>query len=88
MSQVVLTLNGRTYRMSCGEGEEQRLADLTAHVQKHIDILVGDFGQVGDDRLLLMAALKIADELWDARGQPDGEVTPELAEIDNDGAKR
>lgn len=74
--------------MSCGEGEEQRLADLTAHVQKHIDILVGDFGQVGDDRLLLMAALKIADELWDARGQPDGEVTPELAEIDNDGAKR
>lgn len=88
MSQVLLTLNGRTYRLRCGEGEEKRLEELTAHVQKHIDTLVSDFGQIGDDRLLMMAALKIADELWDARGRPDGEVTPELAEIDNDGAER
>lgn len=73
--------------MRCGEGEEQRLADLTAHVQKHIDTLVGNFGQIGDDRLLLMAALKIADELWDARGHDDGEVTPELAEIDDGGSE-
>lgn len=91
MSQVLLTLNGRTYRMRCGEGEEQRLEDLTAHVQKHVDTLVRDFGQIGDDRLLLMAALKITDELWDARGQSDDagsdQVVPEVAEVGDGGSK-
>lgn len=67
MGQVAVTLNGRTYRLRCGDGEEERLLSLAAHVRGRIDALVAEFGQAGDERLLLMAALLIADELLDSR---------------------
>lgn len=67
MGQVTVTVNGRTYRLQCGDGEERRLIELATHVGNRIDGLAAEFGQVGDDRLLLMTALLVADELWDAR---------------------
>lgn len=67
MGQVSVTLNNRTYRLACGDGDEPRLLELSAHVKARVDQLTLEFGQVGDDRLLLMAALLIADELWDTR---------------------
>jgi cell division protein ZapA len=67
MGQVTVTLNGRTYRLRCGEGEEARLLQLAEHLERRIDALAAEFGQVGDERLLLMAALLITDELWDMR---------------------
>jgi len=69
MGQVTVTVNGRTYRLRCGEGEEERLIALATHVSQRIEGLAAEFGQVGDERLLLMAALLIADELWDTRDQ-------------------
>jgi cell division protein ZapA len=69
VGHVAVTLNRRTYRLECGDGEEPRLMGLTAHVRAKLDALTAEFGQVGDDRLLLLAALQIADELWDARDQ-------------------
>jgi cell division protein ZapA len=67
MGQVAVTLNGRTYRLRCGDGEEERLLSLAAHVRARIDSLIAEFGQAGDERLLLMAALLTADDLFDAR---------------------
>lgn len=67
MGQVAVTLNGRTYRLMCGPGEEPRLLALSAHVGAKLETLAAQFGQVGDDRLILMAALLITDELFDAR---------------------
>ena len=69
MSQVTITLNGRTYRLACGAGDEPRLLELADMVREKLHGLVAQFGQAGDDRLLLMAALLIADELVDARAQ-------------------
>lgn len=69
MGQVTVTLNGRAYRLSCGEGEEPRLNELADHVRGKLEGLVAQFGQAGNDRLLLMAALLIADELWDAKAK-------------------
>ncbi len=65
MGHVTVTLNGRTYRLRCGDGEEQRLFALADHVRAKVDGLVREFGQVGEDRLLLMAALLVADEVFD-----------------------
>ena len=73
MGQVGITLNGRTYRLHCGEGEEQRLNELADMVREKLDHLVEQFGQAGHDRLLLMAALLLADELLEARGKPSGD---------------
>ena len=67
MRQVSVTLNGRTYRLACDDGDEGRLMELAAHVKARVEQLTMEFGQVGDDRLLLMSALLIADELWDTR---------------------
>ncbi|MCL4767891.1 MAG: cell division protein ZapA [Hyphomicrobiaceae bacterium] len=69
MGQVTVTLNGRTYRLRCEDGEEQRLFALAEHVRGKLDVLVKEFGQIGDDRLMLMSALLVADELLDSRGQ-------------------
>jgi cell division protein ZapA len=67
MAEVAINLNGRAYRFDCGEGEEARLKDLAAYVKGRVDALAREHGKAGDDRLLVMAALLITDELWDAR---------------------
>ena len=69
MGQVTITLNGRSYRLRCGPGEEPRLIELADEVRAKLDGLISEFGQAGDDRLLLMSALLIADELHDARAR-------------------
>lgn len=69
MGQVTVTLNGRSYRLRCGDGDEARLRSLAADVQSRIETLANEFGQVGDERLLVMAALLINDDLWDLRVQ-------------------
>jgi cell division protein ZapA len=69
MGQVAINVNGRLYRFDCGEGEEQRLRELAAYVKGRIESLVKEYGKVGDERLMLTAALLIADELMDARAQ-------------------
>jgi cell division protein ZapA len=69
MGQVAINVNGRLYRFDCGEGEEQRLRELAAYVKGRIESLVKEYGKVGDERLMLTAALLITDELMDARAQ-------------------
>ncbi len=63
MAEVAITLNGRTYRLECGDGEEAHLLALSELVGKRLNGFQKQFGQVGDDRLLLMTALMIADDL-------------------------
>ena len=69
MGEASINLNGRVYRLSCGSGEEARLHELSHLVRDKLDALVAEFGQVGDERLLLMSALLIADEMLDARAR-------------------
>jgi len=71
MGQVSITLNGRTYRLECDDGEEKHLLKLAETVAEQIEALKGKFGQVGDDRLMLMAGLMIADELAEAKRKLD-----------------
>ena len=67
MSQVSVTINGRQYRMACEEGQEDRLTQLAKLLDVRIGELRGKFGQVGDTRLTVMAALTVADELAEAQ---------------------
>ncbi|WP_424958679.1 cell division protein ZapA [Hyphomicrobium sp. 1Nfss2.1] len=66
MSEVAITVNGRCYRFACEAGEEARLKELAAYVTSRMDGLKKEHGNVGEERLLLMTALMIADDLWDA----------------------
>ena len=66
MVQLVVKVNGRDFPLSCADGQEPRIRRLA----QYVDAKVGDFtktlGQVGEARLILLAALVIADELSDA----------------------
>ena len=83
MGQVSVTLNGRTYRLECGSGEEQHLIELSEYLAAHVETMKHKFGQVGDDRLILMAALMVTDELWEARRHIE-EMKTVLAESKRD----
>jgi cell division protein ZapA len=65
MSHINVTINGRQYRMACEAGQENRLLRL-AGLEARIANLRGKFGEIGDGRLTVMAALTVADELVDA----------------------
>ena len=67
MGQVTVTLNGRSYKLRCGDGEEPRLLELAAYVDNRLGQLTAQFGPVGDERILVMTALMIADDLFDAK---------------------
>jgi cell division protein ZapA len=62
MPLVNVMVNGRAYTIACDEGEEDHLRELAATVDAKAREVVGYVGQVGDTRLLLMAALLMADE--------------------------
>jgi len=63
MSQVSVTINGRQFRMACEDGQEGHLMNLARDLDARIDGLRTKFGEIGDTRLTVMAALTIADTL-------------------------
>ena len=69
MAQVDVSVNGQSYRIACEDGQEDRLVDLAAMVDEKVIALVNQIGQVGSNRLLVMAALIIADELVDLKNE-------------------
>ena len=80
MPQVSVTINGRQFRMACEEGEEEHLLQLAADLDIRITRLRGRFGEIGDTRLTVMAAITLADELSEAREKLQ-RVEPELATL-------
>jgi cell division protein ZapA len=65
MGQVVVTVNGRAFPLSCADGEEPRIRRLAQYVDGKVSEFVRMHGQIGEARLILLAALVIADELSD-----------------------
>ena len=72
MSHINVTINGRQYRMACEEGQETRLLRLAESLESRIQSLRGKFGEIGDARLTVMAALTVCDELLDASSRIRG----------------
>ena len=63
MAQVHVTINGRQYRMGCDEGQEEHVLKLAQDIDDLINRLRHAHGEIGDQRLTVMAALTVADEL-------------------------
>ena len=68
MSQSIVTirLNGTPYQIGCGSGEESRIEALGKDIEEVLRSLVGSVGQIGEARLLAMAALILADRAQDS----------------------
>ncbi|MEX2648709.1 MAG: cell division protein ZapA [Alphaproteobacteria bacterium] len=65
MAQVAVSLNGREYVVTCGDGEEAHVTALARTVDAKVAELVKALGQIGEARLLAMASILLADELHD-----------------------
>ncbi|MGH6858545.1 MAG: cell division protein ZapA, partial [Methylocella sp.] len=73
-------IDGRVYRVACDEGEEVRLGDLAQSVDARISALRVRFGEIGDQRLIIMAAITLADE-WAEANNRARELEAELARL-------
>lgn len=69
MAQVNVSIGGRTYRLACNPGEEAHLEALALSLEQKIQEMRGAFGEIGDQRLTVMAALTFADSAHEARAQ-------------------
>jgi cell division protein ZapA len=62
MAQVNVTISGKTYRMACDDGQEGHLTALGERLNQTIEMLRERFGEIGDQRLTVMAAITMADQ--------------------------
>ncbi len=67
MAQVEIRINGRDYMVTCDNGQENHLQQLAAYFDRHVSQLSEDLGQIGDSRLMLLSALTVCDELFEAK---------------------
>ncbi|GGB32735.1 cell division protein ZapA [Roseibium aquae] len=80
MAQITVTINGKTFRMACDDGEEERLMGLARRFDGWISELKGAFGEIGDQRLTVMAGIMATDQLSEAERKLD-ELTAELTAL-------
>jgi cell division protein ZapA len=66
VAHVTVTINGRQYRMACEDGQEGHLTGLATDLNQRVEQLRGNFGEIGDNRLLVMAAITVSDALSEA----------------------
>jgi cell division protein ZapA len=79
MGHVTVDVNGRKYKMSCDPGAEKRVVDLAAFIDSLVQDIKGGYRHVQDERVYLMAAIMVADQLFEVRD----ELQATLAQICN-----
>ena len=66
MPEVNVEINGRKYRMACEEGQQGHLIGLAERFNAQVEALKGAVGEIGDNRLTVMAGIAVVDELAEA----------------------
>ena len=72
MAQVTVTIDGKAYRMACDEGQEEHLIDLAQRFDRYVSHLKDSFGEIGDQRLTVMAGIMVMDELAELQKRVKG----------------
>lgn len=67
MAHVTIRINGYAYTVGCEDGQEEHLTQMAAEIEQRITSIKAIGGQSGEARLLMLAALLLADELHDIR---------------------
>ena len=80
LSRVTVTINGRRFRMAREQGQEAHVRRLAGDLDQRIGRLRGEFGEIGNTQLTVMAALTISDDLVEMRGRL-GVLERELAAL-------
>jgi len=80
MAQVTVTIDGKSYRMACDEGQEDHLVGLAERFDRYVVHLKGAFGEIGDQRLTVMAGIMVMDELAELQKRIKG-LESEMASL-------
>lgn len=84
MPQVNVEINGRSYRLSCGPGEEEHVIALSRRIDQHASKLGRSSTPTTESQTLVMAALMLADELQDSETRVT-ELTTQVGELKDSG---
>jgi cell division protein ZapA len=88
MAQVTIRINGYAYIVGCEDGQEAHLEQMAAEIEQRITSIKSIGGQSGEARLLMLAALLLADELHDLRGGMKPVVGPAPLAREEDSERR
>jgi cell division protein ZapA len=88
MAQVTIRINGYAYIVGCEDGQEAHLEQMAAEIEQRISSIKSIGGQSGEARLLMLAALLLADELHDLRGGMKPVVAPAPVATEEDSERR
>ena len=82
MANVNIKFNGKEFLLSCDDGQEEHLEELSLHLNKKFDELKNNLGNIGENKLLLITSIKIMDEYFETRKKID-EKKQELKNLSN-----
>ena len=82
MANVNIKFNGKEFLLSCDNGQEEHLEELSLHLNKKFDELKNNLGNIGENKLLLITSIKIMDEYFETRKKID-EKKQELKNLSN-----
>jgi cell division protein ZapA len=81
LGQIAVTIDGKSYRMACDDGQEDHLASLAAYLDSRVQDMRKSFGEIGDMRLAVMASITLADEISELKKKLSGaEATLETSQ--------
>jgi len=84
MANTSIDVNGRRYNLGCDDGEEDRLQRLGQRLDARVQALANQFGQIGDQRLLLMAGITLMDEYDELAGNMEARADARVSDIEAD----
>ena len=67
MANVSIKFNGKDFLLSCDDGQEEHLEELLIHINQKFNNLKNDLGNIGENKLLLITAVKIMDEYYETK---------------------
>ena len=82
MANVNIKFNGKDFLLSCDDGQEEHLEELSLHLNEKFNELKNNLGNIGENKLLLIASIKIMDEYFETRKKID-EKKQELKDLSN-----
>tara|TARA_Y100001970_G_C14197995_1_gene839315 strand:- start:1579 stop:2025 length:447 start_codon:yes stop_codon:yes gene_type:complete len=71
MGNVNIKFNGKEFLLSCDDGQEDHLEELSIHLNKKFEDLKNDLGNIGENKLLLITSIKIMDEYFETKKKID-----------------
>mgnify|MGYP001313871609 CR=1 FL=1 len=71
MANVSITFNGKKFLLSCEDGQEEHLEELLIQINQKFNELKNDLGSLGENKLLLITAVKVMDEYYETKKKVD-----------------